>query len=68
MTTDIQKLEKLEKLVKEQAKQIDSLKKAMSGLQRYAQIMSKKIDRTYHSGRKSTGDIMKLNAILGKNR
>lgn len=65
MTTDIQKLEKL---IKEQAKQIDSLKKGMSGLQRATQIMAKKLERTYHTSRKNAGDIMKISGVLGKNR
>ena len=65
MTTDIQKLEKL---IKEQNKQIESLKKGISGLQAQVQLMSKKINRTYHSGKSNTNYITKILGILGKNR
>lgn len=63
MMTDIQKLEKL---VKEQNIQIDSLKKAMSGLMARLQIMDKKLNRTYQSGRKATMDLQKVTTMLGK--
>jgi len=63
--TDIQKLEKM---VKEQAKQIDSMRKAMSILQSRMIMASKKIDRTYHTGRKNVNDINNLAGILKQNK
>ena len=57
----------LEKIVKEQAKQIESLKKAVSGLQQQLTIMSKKLNRTYETGRKSANDINNITGILRRN-
>jgi len=64
MNTDIGKLEKL---VKEQAKQIESLKRVVSGLQRQMVTLSKKTNRTYESARKNAGDINTLTGILRRN-
>lgn len=55
---------KLEKIIKEQAKQIDSLKKAMLNLQNRLIQMSKKVNRTYQSARKNTNDINNIKGVL----
>jgi len=57
----------LEKTIKEQAKQIESLKKAVAGLQQQLTIMSKKVNRTYESARKNTNDINNITGILRRN-
>jgi len=64
MITEIQKLEKT---IKEQEKQIDSLRKAMSGMMQKMMMMDKKLNRTYQSSRKNTMDIMKVSSKLTKN-
>lgn len=61
-------ISKLEKIVKEQAKQLDSLKKAISALQRQLIMVSKKTNRTYENGRRNANDINNINNILRKNR
>jgi len=63
--TDIQKLEKM---IKEQAKQLDSMRKAMSILQSRMIMISKKTDRTYQTGRKNVNDINNLAGILKQNK
>ncbi len=64
MTTNIAHLEKL---IKEQAKQIDSLKKAIAGLQQRVIGVSKKTDRTYQTGRKNANDINNITSMLRRN-
>ena len=64
MTTDNTKFEKI---IKEQANQIDSLKKAFVAMQRQMHVMSQKINRTYETGRKSANDINTLTGIIRKN-
>lgn len=64
MTTDTQKLEKI---IKEQSKQIESLKKALSGIQRQMTLIGKKTDRTYESSRKNANDINNITGILRRN-
>lgn len=59
--------ERLEKHIKEQAKQIDSLKKGMSGLQNVLIKISKKVDRTYQTARKSANDINNIKDTLRRN-
>lgn len=62
---DINKqVEQLEKLVKEQSKQIESMKKAMSVLQNRLIVVTKKAERTYHTGQKNTNNINSINHIL----
>lgn len=56
----------LEKTIKDQVKQIDSLKKAIVGMQRQMMMMSKKIDRTYENARKNTNTINTLTGIVGR--
>ncbi len=66
---DIKKqIDALERLVKEQAKQIDSMKKAMSVLQNRLMAVTKKTERAYHSGIKNTNSINSINNTLHKNR
>ena len=64
MTTDTTKLEKT---IKEQAKQIESLKKAVAGLQQQLLTLSKKINRTYETGRKNANEINNITGILRRN-
>ena len=64
MTTDNIKLEKI---IKEQANQIDSLKKAFVAMQRQMHSMSQKLNRTYETSRKSANDINTLTGIIRKN-
>ena len=64
MTTDTAKLEKT---IKEQAKQIESLKKAVAGLQQQFSLLSKKINRTYETGRKSANEINNIAEMLRRN-
>jgi len=61
-------ISKLEKIVKEQAKQLDSLKKAINGLQRQLILVGKKTNRAYENGRRNTNDINSINNMLRKNR
>lgn len=56
--------EKLEKHIKEQAKQIENLRKAIVGLQSKLLLVSKKTDRTYQTGRKNANDINNITGIL----
>lgn len=58
---------KLEKVIKDQAKQIDSLKRAIVELQRQMNVLSKKTNRTYENGRKNANDINTLTGILRRN-
>lgn len=60
-------IEKLEKLVKEQAKQIESLKKAIVGMQKRLVQVSQKTDRSYQTGRKNANDINNITGILRRN-
>lgn len=53
-----------EKLIKEQANQIESLKKAIILLQRQLMLVSKKTDRTYHTGKKNANDINSIQRTL----
>ncbi len=64
MKTDI---EKLERIIKEQAKQIESLKKAVSSIQNRLVKVSQKTDRTYQTGRKNTNEINNIAGILRRN-
>jgi len=61
-------ISKLEKIIKEQAKQLDSLKRAINGLQRQLILVGKKTNRAYESARRNTNDINSINNILRKNR
>ena len=61
-------ISKLEKIVKEQAKQLDSLKKAINGLQRQLILVGKKTNSAYENGRRNTNDINSINNMLRKNR
>jgi len=61
-------LELLIKRVDEQAKQIDAMKRAMAVLQNRLIQTTQKTERTYHSGRKNTNDIMTISKLLGKGR
>jgi len=65
MTTD---MKKLEKIIEEQNKQINSLKKAIAGLQQRIIAVAKKTDRAYHSGRKNANDINNITGILKRNQ
>ncbi len=65
MTTN--NIANLEKLIKEQAKQIDSLKKAIAGLQQRVIGVSKKTDRAYQTGRKNANDINNITSMLRRN-
>lgn len=58
---------KLEKLLKDQAKQIDSLKKAVSVMARQLNAVSLKTNRAYESGRKNTNSINSLTDTLRRN-
>ena len=64
MTTDTTKLEKI---IKEQTKQIDSLKKAVAGLQRQLLTLSKKTNRAYENSRKNANDINNITRTIGRN-
>lgn len=66
-TNMITETAKLEKQLKEQAKQIHSLKKVVSSLQQTIMVLSKKTNRTYETGRKNSNDINSLNRILRNN-
>jgi len=59
---------KLEKQLKEQAKQIRILKNVVSGLQQTVIMLSKKTNRAYETSRKNSNDINSLNGILRNNR
>ncbi len=61
-------IQKLEKLVKEQGKQIVILKRVITQLQGRIIMVSKKTDRSYYTGKKNAGDINKLADILKQNR
>lgn len=61
-------ISKLEKTVKEQAKQLDSLRKAINALQRRLIMVGKKTNRAYESARRNTNDINSINNIMRKNR
>jgi len=57
-------IEKLKKTVKEQNTQIESMKKAISVLQQQLIAVSKKLNRTYESGRRNTNDINTVSRTL----
>ena len=57
----------LEKTIKEQAKQIASLKKAVVDMNRQLMALTKKTNRTYENARKNTIDINTLTGILRRN-
>jgi len=56
-----------EKIIKDQYKQIDSLKKAILALQNKVILLSQKTNRTYQNSRKNTNDINNIKGILNKN-
>jgi len=58
----------LMKLIEEQQKQIDSMKKAISVLQNRLIKVTQKTERSYHTGRKNTNDINNINNTLQRNR
>jgi cell division septum initiation protein DivIVA len=60
-------IEKLKKTVKEQQKQIDSLKKAIAGLQQTLMVVSKKVNRTYETGRRNANDINNVTRMIRRN-
>ena len=64
MITDI---EKLEKIVKEQAKQIEQLKKVTAGLQKKLMQTAQKTERAYQTGRKNSLDINNINEMMRRN-
>jgi len=65
---DIKDIQKLEKVVKEQAEQIKSMKKAMTVIQRRLIQVSKQSERTYHSCRKNSNDINSIARVVHKNK
>ena len=57
----------LEKIVEEQAKQIDSLKKAVAALQQQLNLLSKKTNRAYENSRKNANDINTITRTIRRN-
>lgn len=57
-------INQLEKIIKEQAAQIISLKKAMNGLQRQLQLVARKAESVYHTSKRNTMDIDDINKTL----
>ena len=58
------KIAKLERIVNEQEKQIESLRRAIVALQQQLVAVSKKTNRAYESSRRNTNDINTVNRII----
>lgn len=58
----------LEKIVEDQAKMIDDLRKVVATLHRQLVAVSKKTDRAYENCRRNTNDISTINRNIRSNR
>lgn len=61
-----QQLKLQSELISKQADQIRKIEKVMRQLQKQLQKTGVKLDRTYHSTRKNSSDLMNIHQKLGK--